>query len=139
MLDIVVIHAMPPANVRPRRRIGVSAPFSARSPSDAAATSIQACVTISSRRRSTTSASVPDGRASTKNGRLVAVCIIDTSVGDGARIVIVHAAAVSCIHVPTFETTAAIQSARNVDRRSGVQMSCSATRREPVFRTAGAG
>jgi hypothetical protein len=41
--------------------------------------------------------------------------------------------------VPTFETTAAIQSARNVDRWSGVQMSCSATRRRPEVRRSRAG
>ena len=94
-------------------------PASASTPSAVAAASIQAWVRISMRRRSTTSASAPAGSASTKKGKVVAVCMSETMSGDGASVAIVHAAAVSCIHVPTFDTTAAIQSQRKARRRNG--------------------
>ena len=49
-------------------------PANASTASSAAATSIQLCVTSSSRRRSTISATAPAGSPTTKTGRLVALC-----------------------------------------------------------------
>jgi hypothetical protein len=64
------------------------------------------------RRRSTTSASAPAGRASRKNGRLVAVCLRATIIGEGVSEVINHTPPTSCIHVPMFEATEAIHNTR---------------------------
>src|SRR4029077_17648475 len=83
--------------------------------------SIQHCVTRSSRRRSTISATAPAGRPTTKTGRLVALCTRATINGDGESEVMAHAALTFCIHVPMLETSEAIQSARNTGCDSGVQ------------------
>ncbi len=58
------------------------------------------------------SASAPAGSASKTIGRLVAVCKSATIIGADVSEVINHAAAISCIHIPTFEATAAIHSVR---------------------------
>jgi hypothetical protein len=74
----------------------------------------------SRRRRSTMSASAPAGRARRKNGRLVAVCISATMMGDGANAVINHTAPTSCIQVPMFDAAAAIHNERKTGWRSGL-------------------
>jgi hypothetical protein len=74
----------------------------------------------SKRRRSTMSANAPAGRARRKNGRLVAVCMSATMMGDGVNEVINHTAPTSCIQVPMFDTTAAIHSERKTGWRSGL-------------------
>jgi hypothetical protein len=66
----------------------------------------------SNRRRSTTSPNAPAGRASRKNGRLVALCMRATIMGEGISEVINHTPPTSCIHVPMFEATDAIHSER---------------------------
>ena len=91
----------------------------AEAASATAATSIHACEKSRSRRRSMMSASAPAGSASRKVGAVSAVCISATMMGVGARVVISHSAPTLCIHVPTFEATAAIHSARKSGRRSG--------------------
>src|SRR5947208_2323288 len=112
---------------RPMQKVSESSshgpvrPSTVQTPSAAAATSIHTCVARSSRRRSTMSASAPAGSARRKNGRLVAVCMSDTMRGEGASPVMSHAAFVSCIHVPTFETHEASQSARKTGWASGLQ------------------
>jgi len=84
------------------------------------------------------SASAPAGSARRKNGRLVAVCMSDTMSGEGASPVMSHAALVSCIHVPTFETHEASQSARKTGWARGLQAdegrirACYAARAWPV-------
>jgi hypothetical protein len=108
----VIAEPIPRANVRPSRSSGVTRPASVSPPSVAAATSIHVCVTSSRRRRSTTSASAPAGNASRKNGRLAAVCMSATSRGEGASVVISHAPAASCIHVPRLDTSDASQMRR---------------------------
>jgi hypothetical protein len=65
------------------------------------------------------SASAPDGSASRKNGRLVAVCMSDTMSGCGASDVINHAALASCIQVPMLDARDAVQSARKTGCESG--------------------
>src|SRR5882672_6966046 len=97
----------PRRKVSESRRAGVIWPINARTPIAPAATTIQICMTSSSRRRSTMSASAPAGRA--------------TSTGEGVSEVINHDSPTSCIHVPMLDTTVAIQSARNTDSRSGLQ------------------
>ncbi len=67
------------------------------------------------------SARAPAGSARRKNGRLVAVCMSETMSGDGASPVMSHAALASCIHVPTFETHEASQSARKTGWARGLQ------------------
>jgi hypothetical protein len=59
------------------------------------------------------SANAPAGSASINIGSVVAASTKATIMGDGASEVINHAAPTSCIHVPMFEATEAIQSARN--------------------------
>jgi hypothetical protein len=61
----------------------------------------------------------PAGRLSRKIGIVLAVCINATMMGLGAREVISQAPATSCIHEPTLEKTAAIQSARKTGWRRG--------------------
>src|SRR5438309_10719441 len=74
---------------------------------------------MSSRRRSTMSASAPAGNPTRKTGRLVAACTSATTTGEGVREVISHAAPTFCIHVPTLEVTDAIQRARKTGCRRG--------------------
>ena len=110
----------PSAKVKPNNIMGVIAPSNVATPSAAAASNIQPWVNKRSRRRSTTSASAPAGNATRKTGRLVAACTNATTMGDGVSRVISHAAPTFCIQVPTFDTTEAIQRARNTGCRSGL-------------------
>src|SRR6266404_7606767 len=112
---------MPRRKVSESRRAGVIWPINARTPIAPAATTIQICMTSSRRRRSTMSASAPAGRANSTTGKLPNVSTSATSTGEGVNEVINHDSPTSCIHVPMFDTTVAIQSARNTDSRSGLQ------------------
>jgi hypothetical protein len=118
----------PSAKVKPSRVHAVSSPATERYPRTAATKNMASCVQTSTRRRSTTSASAPAGNASRKNGRLAAVCMSDTRSGDDESPVITHAAAVVCIHVPTFETSDAIQKPRKSGFRSGRHADVEVTR-----------
>src|ERR1700738_5346523 len=115
------------ADPTPRRKVSESKrpgdiwPVNASTPIVPTATHIQICMTSSRRRRSTTSASAPAGRANNTTGRLPAVSTSATSTGEGVNEVINHDSPTSCIHVPMLDTTVAIQSARNTDSRSGLQ------------------
>src|SRR5437660_11130184 len=111
----------PSRKVSRSKRPGVIWPIKARTPIATAATHIQLCITSSKRRRSTTSASAPAGRATSTTGRLPAVSTSATSTGEGVREVINQDSPTSCIHEPMLDTTVAIQSARNTDSRSGLQ------------------
>ena len=102
----------PSRKVKRRRSQGVVRPASVSRPRPAAASSIQVWVTSSRRRRSTTSASAPAGRASRNIGRLVAACTSATMVGDGDSVVISQAAPTLWNQVPRLEATVAIHSQR---------------------------
>src|SRR6201987_4383658 len=65
------------------------------------------------------SASAPAGTARKNIGTLVAACTAATTSGEAESVVINHAALTSFIHVPTFDTTVAIHSARNSGSASG--------------------
>src|SRR6266446_9526553 len=126
--DVIACHVggfiatpIPRANVKARSVVAVIRPRKASTASSPAATSIQLCVTSSSRRRSTISATAPAGSPTRKTGRLVALCTRATMKGDGESDVMAHAALTFCIHVPMLETSEAIHSARNTGRDSGVQ------------------
>ena len=54
-------------------------------------------------------------------GKLAAVCMSVTRVGEVVRLVMAQVAAVSCMVVPIPEATLAIQRARKVRFRSGSQ------------------
>src|SRR4051812_30659490 len=73
------------------------------------------------RRRSTRSARAPAGIATRKIGRLDAVCIKATRMGEGASEVISHAAPTSCIVLPTLDATEAIHKTRKIGWRRGDQ------------------
>src|SRR5947209_1225709 len=118
---LLIADPTPRRKVSQSKRAGVIWPINARAPIAPAATSIQLCMTRSKRRRSTTSASAPAGKATSTTGRLPAVSTSATSTGDVVNEVINHDSPTSCIHVPMFDTTVAIQSARNTDSRSGLQ------------------
>ena len=75
------------------------------------------------------SPNAPAGTPSRNTGRLVAVWTSATNNGDGAMVVIAHAAPTFCIHVPMFETMEAIQIQRNHVNRSGLHELCA---REPA-------
>src|SRR6267378_4087909 len=99
---------------------GCTTPVIVRTPSNAITRNIHTWATRRIRRRSSTSANAPAGSARRNRGSVVAACTSDTMSGDGASSVISQAAAASCIHVPTFEATSAIHSARNSGRRNGL-------------------
>ena len=99
---------------------GVTIPASVSTPSTAAETSIQLCVTSKSRRRSTTSARAPAGSASKTTGRLPAVSTSATSMGDVVRETMSQDSPTSSIHVPILDTTVAIHSARKIGSARGL-------------------
>src|SRR5882724_3379701 len=126
--DVIACHVgvfiatpMPRANVNARSVVAVIRSRNASTASSPAATSIQHCVTSSSRRRSTISATAPAGSPTTRTGKLVALCTRATINGDGESEVMAHAALTFCIHVPMLDTSEAIHSARNTRCDSGVQ------------------
>src|SRR5258705_4854770 len=129
-VGVFIATPTPGANVNARRVVAVIRPRKASTASSPAATSIQLCVTSSSRRRSTISATAPAGSPTRKTGRLVALCTRATMKGDGESEVMAHAALTFCIHVPMLETSEAIHSARNTGCDSGVQAE-SAVRSSP--------
>ena len=92
---------MPRAKVKPSRLDGASRPANARPARAPATNSIQAWLAISSRRRSTTSARAPAGRANRTRGRLAAVCTSAVMPGEGESEVMSHTAATPCTQVPT--------------------------------------
>src|ERR1700677_1514129 len=65
------------------------------------------CVTIRSRRGSTTSVSAPAGKVRRKSGKVVATWTAETSLGLGLRLVIIQAEPVSNIANPTPESEVA--------------------------------
>ena len=87
-----------------------------------AARVIQVWVMRSRRRRSSTSATAPEGSESRNMGRLVAAWTIATRVGDGLSVVIIHDAPTFWNQVPMFDATLAIHSQRKRACRSGLQV-----------------
>ena len=102
----------PMAKVSASSSAGVMAPSKVSAPSEATASSIQVWVNRSSRRRSTTSASAPEGSESRIIGMASLVCSSATRRGECERDIISHDSPTSSIHDPTFEIRAAIHSAR---------------------------
>src|SRR5947208_1459485 len=76
----------------------------------------------SRRRRSSTSATAPEGNESRNIGRLVAAWTIATRVGEGLSVVIIHDAPTFWNQVPIFDATLAIHSQRKIVCRSGLQV-----------------
>jgi hypothetical protein len=64
----------------------------------------------------------PAGMLSKNAGKLVAVCIKATSRAEVVSVVTSHTPATFCIQVPMFETTEAIQMARNSANVKGVHI-----------------
>ena len=92
-------HPRPSAKVSARSKAGVMAPTQVRT---ASARDNQTCMTMSSLRLSTMSASA-------------------TRVGEGDSEVMSHAAATPCIQAPTLAAMEAIQRVRKTGRRRGSQ------------------
>src|SRR6266446_7452041 len=132
-VGVFIATPMPRANVNARSVVAVIRPRNASTASSPAARSIQLCVTSSSRRRSTISATAPAGSPTTKTGRLVALCTRATMKGDGESEVMAHAALTFCIHVPMLETSEAIHSARNTGCDSGVQADSAVPSLPPIL------
>src|SRR5580692_2550156 len=109
----------PSKNGNSNRIHGVTFPSSVKTPSSAAATTIQPCVISSNRRRSTMSASAPAGKMTRKTGNVVAACTKPTINGDMVNWVISQPAPTFCIQVPVYEINDAIQSERNSGSRNG--------------------
>src|SRR6266850_41756 len=118
---LLIAEPTPRRKVSQSKRPGVIWPINARIPIAPAATNIQTCITNNRRRRSTMSANAPAGNATSTTGRLPAVSTSATRIGEVVSEVISHDSPTSCIQVPTFETTVAIQSARNTELRRGLQ------------------
>ncbi len=102
------------AKVAISRMAGVVTSAIVRMPSVAAVSTCQNCVMITSRRRSTTSASAPAGSESRNGGRDVAVCSSATTAADAVSEVISHELPISCIHAPRFDANPATQNAQKI-------------------------
>ena len=68
------------------------------------------------------SAMAPAGTPNRKTGRLVAVCTSATSSGDGAKVVISHAAPTFCIQVPMLDTSVGDPQPAEPGKGSGAQV-----------------
>ena len=112
----------PSRKVKERRIQGVVAWAAVNAQRPKAAAVIQVWVISSRRRRSSTSATAPEGSESRNIGRLVAAWTSATRVGDGLSVVIIHDAPTFWNQVPMFEATLAIQSQRKIVCRSGLQV-----------------
>ena len=77
------------------------------------------CVAIRKRRRSRMSARAPLGSPSTKTGKVAAVCTSATQIGVVVRLVIVHAAATSFIHMQVLATSQVVSNSLNTGKRNG--------------------
>src|SRR5436305_115839 len=112
----------PRRKVKVRRSPGVVAWAAVNAQRPKAARVIQVWVMRSRRRRSSTSATAPEGSESRNMGRLVAAWTSATRVGDGLSVVIIHDAPTFWNQVPMFEATLAIHSQRKIVCRSGLQV-----------------
>ena len=117
---------VPTRKVNSRRLQTFAPPSSVSPPRAALARSIQLCVTIRSRRRSTTSASAPATNARRKTGSVVAAWTRAIRIGEMVRDVISQVAPTSCIQVPTFDASAASHRARNSGCLRGSQTGAAA-------------
>src|SRR5258708_5064986 len=103
----------PIKNVNSSSNDGVTRSSHTRADRPAQITDVAISTTMSSRRRSTTSARAPDGSANRNIGKVAATWTIATTNGSGARPVISQLDAVLYIHVPTLETSVASHSTVN--------------------------
>ncbi len=92
--------------------VGVARPAPVRVASAATPAAIAPWVASNNRRRSTRSASTPEGSASSITGSVVAVWTSGTRTGARGSPTSIHCAPTVCIHVPRLETNWAIHSAR---------------------------
>ena len=103
----------------PIRKDVVSSEVVPANPAEAAAAkateiaTASVCVTIRSRRGSTTSVRAPAGKVRRKSGRVVATCTAETKRGLGLRLVIIQAEPVSNIASPTLESDVAMRMTMN--------------------------
>src|SRR5271156_1271696 len=109
----------PRTRVKSNRLHGVTACSKVSTPSPAAAATIQLWVNNSNRRRSTMSASAPAGSTTKNTGTAAAAWTRLTINGEVESCVISQPAPTFCIHVPVYETTAAIHNDRNSGSRNG--------------------
>jgi hypothetical protein len=100
---LIIVVPAPNANVSINSIVGVVRPIRVRIPSVVDIVNIYAHVIRSILRRSKISDNIPDGNASRKIGRVVAVVIRETNKAFGAREVISHDAPTSYIAAPTYE------------------------------------
>jgi hypothetical protein len=91
---------------------GVVCPVAVDTASTPASTAIVDCAPSSSLRRSSRSASTPDGMDSNITGSVIAVCTNETSVAAFGSSTKIHCAPTVCIQVPKFDTNCAIHNAR---------------------------
>jgi hypothetical protein len=105
---LIIVVPAPNANVSINSIVGVVKPIRVRIPSVVDIVNIYAHVIRSILRRSKISDNIPDGNASRKIGRVVAVVIRETNKAFGAREVISHDAPTSYIAAPTYEKRTAI-------------------------------
>jgi hypothetical protein len=105
---LIIVVPAPNANVSINSIVGVVRPIRVKIPSVVDIVNIYAHVIRSILRRSKISDNIPDGNASRKIGRVVAVVIRETNKAFGAREVISHDAPTSYIAAPTYEKRTAI-------------------------------
>jgi hypothetical protein len=117
---LIIVVPAPNANVSINSIVGVVRPIRVRIPSVVDIVNIYAHVIRSILRRSKISDNIPDGNASRKIGRVVAVVIRETNKAFGAREVISHDAPTSYIAAPTYEKRTAIHNVLNIADLKGL-------------------
>jgi hypothetical protein len=116
---LIMVVPAPSAKVSINSIVGVVRPIRVRIPSVVDIVNIYAHVIRSILRRSKISDNIPDGNASRKIGRVVAVVIRETNKAFGAREVISHDAPTSYIAAPTYENRTAIHNVLKIVHLKG--------------------
>ena len=116
---LIIVVPAPSAKVSINSIVGVVRPIRVRIPSVVDIVNIYAHVIRSILRRSKISDNIPDGNASRKIGRVVAVVIRETNKAFGAREVISHDAPTSYIAAPTYENRTAIHNVLKIVHLNG--------------------
>src|SRR5450755_635872 len=107
------------AKVRISNTSGDMSPAMVTTASTMATVAIHTSVNKINFRRSTMSPMDPAGKANTKNGRALAVCVRATYRGPAWREIISQAAPTLCINVPMSEATSATSRLRKIGPRRG--------------------
>src|SRR6478735_6620949 len=124
---MVSVVPMPSRNVAVSSSAGVSRPVAVSTVKPAPTITWKTCTATSSFRRSTMSASAPEGNASTKVGSIAAACTNPTNVAALGSSTNSHWAPTVCIQVPIMLNSWAVHSARKARTRNGAHAETGST------------